>query len=45
MYPSQANDIGLVFPSTSRSRPNWIEPDFAALRHYALNGTGHRSHG
>ena len=23
---------------------NWIEAEFAALRHFALNGTDHRSH-
>ena len=23
---------------------NWIEPQFAALRYFALNGTDHRTH-
>jgi hypothetical protein len=23
---------------------NWIEPEFAALRHFALNGTDHHTH-
>jgi|GEM_PF-3871653 len=23
---------------------NWIEPEFAALRYFALNGTDHRTH-
>ncbi len=34
----------LVFLPTYGSWLNWIEPEFAALRNYALNGTDHRSH-
>lgn len=40
-----ANDVELVFLPTYRSWLNWIESEFAALRHFALNGTDHRSHG
>ncbi|MEV7956781.1 IS630 family transposase [Streptomyces sp. NPDC088141] len=40
-----ANDIELVFLPTYGSWLNWIESEFAALRHFALNGTDHRSHG
>ncbi|GAA3413559.1 IS630 family transposase [Streptosporangium vulgare] len=38
------NDVELVFLPTYGSWLNWIEPEFAALRYYALNGTDHRSH-
>jgi hypothetical protein len=34
----------LVFVPTYSSWLNWIESEFAALRYFALNGTGHRSH-
>ncbi|MEU2779278.1 transposase [Streptomyces sp. NPDC007162] len=40
-----ANDIELVFLPSYGSWANWIEPEFAALRHFVLNGTDHRSHG
>lgn len=39
-----ANDVELVFLPTNASWLNWIEPEFAALRYFALNGTDHRSH-
>ncbi|MGW3098744.1 transposase [Streptomyces sp. NPDC001102] len=39
------NDIELVFLPTYGSWLNWIESEFAALRHFALNGTDHRSRG
>ncbi|MFJ5117162.1 hypothetical protein [Kitasatospora sp. NPDC088548] len=35
--------IDLVFPPTYGSWLNWIEPEFAALRYFALNGTAHRN--
>ncbi|WP_344174405.1 transposase [Pilimelia columellifera] len=38
------NNIELVFLPTNASWLNWIEAEFAALRHFALNGTDHRSH-
>ncbi len=38
------NDIELVFLPTYGSWLNWIESAFAALRYFALNGTGHRTH-
>jgi hypothetical protein len=34
----------LVFLPASASWLNWIEAEFAALRYFALSGTGHRSH-
>ncbi|MEV6867285.1 hypothetical protein AB0M44_40625 [Streptosporangium subroseum] len=33
-----------MFLPTYGSWLNWIESEFAALRHYALGGTDHRSH-
>jgi hypothetical protein len=33
-----------VFLPTYPSWPNWIEPGLAALRYFALNGTGHQTH-
>jgi transposase len=39
-----ANDVDLVFLPTYGSWLNWIESEFAALRHFALNGTDHKSH-
>jgi transposase len=39
-----ASDVELVFLPTNASWLNWIEPEFAALRHFALNGTDHRTH-
>lgn len=33
-----------MFLPTYWSWLNWIEPEFAALRYFALNGTGHRTH-
>ncbi|MCD0452573.1 IS630 family transposase [Actinocorallia sp. API 0066] len=38
------NDVDLVFLPTYGSWLNWIESEFAALRHFALNGTDHHSH-
>ncbi len=38
------NHVELVFLPTYGSWLNWIEAEFAALRHFALNGTDHRSH-
>ncbi|MFF3432383.1 transposase [Streptomyces sp. NPDC002602] len=38
-----ANKVELVFLPTYGSWLNWIESEFAALRHFALNGTDHRS--
>ena len=39
-----ANDVELVFLPTYSSWLNRIEPGFAALRYFALNGTDHRTH-
>jgi transposase len=39
-----AHDVELVFLPTYSSWLNWIEPEFAALRYFALNGTDHRTH-
>jgi transposase len=39
-----AHDVDLVFLPTYSSWLNWIEPEFAALRYFALNGTDHRTH-
>jgi transposase len=39
-----AHDVELVFLPTYASWLNWIEPEFAALRYFALNGTDHRTH-
>ena len=41
---TQANDVELVFLPTYSSWLNRIEPEFAALRYFALNGTDHRTH-
>ena len=38
------NRVELVFLPTYGSWLNWIEAEFAALRYFALNGTGHGSH-
>jgi hypothetical protein len=38
------NNVELVFLPTYASWLNWIEAEFAALRHFALNGTDHQSH-
>ena len=38
------NHVELVFLPICGSWLNWIEAEFAALRHFALNGTDHRSH-
>ncbi|WP_246015336.1 transposase [Kutzneria buriramensis] len=38
------NQVEMVFLPTYGSWLNWIEAEFAALRHFALNGTDHRSH-
>ncbi|MFF9073441.1 hypothetical protein ACF1A9_14180 [Streptomyces sp. NPDC014872] len=42
--PQAAPDIEPVFLPTYGSWLNWMECEFAALRHLALNGTDHRSH-
>ncbi len=34
----------LVFLPTNSSWLNWIEPEFPALRYFALHGTDHRTH-
>jgi len=39
-----AHDVDLVFLPTYSSWLNWIEPEFAALRYFTLNGTDHRTH-
>jgi transposase len=39
-----ASDVELVFLPTYSSWLNWIEPEFAALRYFALNGTDHHTH-
>ena len=39
-----ASDVELVFLPTYSSWLNWIESEFAALRHFTLSGTDHRSH-
>jgi transposase len=39
-----AHNMELVFLPTHSSWPNWIEPEYAALRYFALNGTDHRTH-
>jgi len=38
------HDVDLVFLPTYSSWLNWIEPEFAALRYFTLNGTDHRTH-
>src|SRR4051795_2440758 len=39
-----AHEVELVFTPTYGSWLTWIEPESAALRYFALNGTDHRSH-
>lgn len=39
-----ANNVELVFLPTNVSWLNWIEPEFIAVRYFALNGTDHRNH-
>ncbi|MEV0297616.1 hypothetical protein [Nocardia sp. NPDC050710] len=39
-----ANQVEPLFPATHSSWLNHIGCEFAALRHFALNGTDHRSH-
>jgi transposase len=39
-----ANNVELVFLPTYSSWLNWIEPELAALRYFALGGTDHRTH-
>lgn len=39
-----ANQVELVFLPTYASWLNWIEPEFAAVRYFALAGTDHRTH-
>lgn len=38
------HDVELVFTPTNASWLNWIESEFAALRHFTLNGSDYRSH-
>jgi hypothetical protein len=38
------NNVELVFLPTYSSWLKWIEPEFAALRYFALGGTDHRTH-
>jgi DDE superfamily endonuclease len=38
------HNMELVFLPTYASWLNWIEPEFAALRYFAMNGTDHRTH-
>jgi len=38
------NNVELVFLPTYSSWLNWIEPEFTALRYFALSGTDHRTH-
>jgi transposase len=38
------HNVELVFLPTYSSWLNWIEPEFAALRYFALNGTDHHTH-
>jgi hypothetical protein len=35
---------GTGVPADDASWLNWIEPEFAALRYFALNGADHRTH-
>jgi transposase len=39
-----AHDVELVYLPIYSSWLNWIEPEFAALRYFTLNGTDHRTH-
>ena len=41
---AEQNNVELVFLPTYASWLNWIEPEFAALRYFALNGTDHHTH-
>jgi hypothetical protein len=38
------HNLELVFLPTYASWLNWIEPEFAALRYFALGGTDHHTH-
>lgn len=38
------HNVELVFLPTYASWLNWIEPEFAGLRYFALNGTDHHTH-
>jgi len=38
------NNVELVFLPTYPSWLNWIEPEFAAMRYFALSGTDHHTH-
>jgi transposase len=38
------HNLELVFLPTYASWLNWIEPEFAALRYFALSGTDHHTH-
>ena len=40
----RGNNVELVYLPTYASWLNWIEPEFAALRYFALDGTDHRTH-
>ena len=39
-------ELGILLPHlpTYSSWLNWMEPEFAAPRYFALNGTDHRTH-
>jgi transposase len=39
-----AHNLELVYLPTHASWLNWIESEFAAVRYFALGGTGHRTH-
>ncbi len=39
-----ADNAGLVYLPVNASWLNWTEPEFTALRYFALNGTGHRTY-
>jgi hypothetical protein len=41
---AEQNNVELVFLPTYASWLNWIEPEFAALRYFALGGTDHHTH-
>jgi transposase len=41
---AEQNNVELVFLPTYSSWLNWIEPEFAALRYFVLNGTDHHTH-
>jgi hypothetical protein len=38
------HDIELVFTPANASWLNWMEPEFAALRRFTLNGSDYRTH-